>query len=105
LDDAEVVLVSYGISSRIARSAVDAARKEGIKAGLFRPISLYPFPEEGLRLLSGRGCKFISVEMSAGQMRDDIILYSGGCHVELISRFGGNLIQLESILEKIKEVA
>jgi len=105
LDDAEVVLVSYGISSRIARSAVDAARKEGIKAGLFRPISLYPFPEEGLRLLSGRGCKFISVEMSAGQMRDDIILYSGGCHVELVSRFGGNLIQLESILEKIKEVA
>ena len=46
-----------------------------------------------------------TAEMSAGQMRDDIILYSGGCHVELVSRFGGNLIQLESILEKIKEVA
>jgi len=105
LDDAEVVLASYGISSRIARSAVDAARKEGIKAGLFRPISLFPFPEKGLRALAGRGCKFISVEMSAGQMRDDIILYSGGCKAELVCRLGGNLIQLESIMDKIREVA
>ncbi|MCK9565137.1 MAG: 3-methyl-2-oxobutanoate dehydrogenase subunit VorB, partial [Methanothrix sp.] len=51
LEDASVVLVSYGISSRIARSAVDAARKEGIKAGLFRPITLFPFPEKAVRAL------------------------------------------------------
>jgi len=62
LEDADVVLVSYGISSRIARSAVDAARKEGIKAGLFRPITLFPFPEKEIRRLADRGCKFISVE-------------------------------------------
>jgi len=105
LEDAGVVLVSYGISSRIARSAVDAARKEGIKAGLFRPISLFPFPEKGLRPLAERGCRFISVEMSSGQMRDDIALYSGCKTVELVCRFGGNLIKLESILEKIREVA
>ena len=105
LEDAGVVLVSYGISSRIARSAVDAARKEGIKAGLFRPISLFPFPEKGLRPLAERGCRFISVEMSSGQMRDDIILCSGCKTVELVCRFGGNLIKLESILEKIREVA
>jgi len=105
LEDAGVVLVSYGISSRIARSAVDAARKEGIKAGLFRPTSLFPFPENGLKVLAGRGCKFISVEMSAGQMRDDIFLHSGGCSVELVSRMGGNLIQEERILEKVREVA
>jgi 2-oxoisovalerate ferredoxin oxidoreductase alpha subunit len=105
LDDAKVVLVSYGISSRIARSSVDAARKEGIKAGLFRPITLFPFPENALRTLADRGCRFVSVEMSDGQMRDDIRLAASGMPVELVSRYGGNLIRMESILEKIREVA
>ena len=105
LDDAKVVLVSYGISSRIARSAVDAARKMGIKAGLFRPITLFPFPEKEIRRLADKGCKFISVEMSNGQMREDIRLYSGCRPVELVCRYGGNLIQLDDIVKKIKEVA
>ncbi|MDD1749382.1 MAG: 3-methyl-2-oxobutanoate dehydrogenase subunit VorB [Methanothrix sp.] len=105
LDDASVVLVSYGISSRIARSAVDAARKEGIKAGLFRPITLFPFPEKAVRALADRGCKFISVEMSNGQMLEDIRLASGCRQVELVCRYGGNLIRQDSILEKIREVA
>ena len=105
LEDASIVLVSYGISSRIARSAVDAARKEGIKAGLFRPITLFPFPEKPVRALAERGCKFISVEMSNGQMREDIRLASGCRPVELVCRYGGNLIRLDSILEKIREVA
>jgi 2-oxoisovalerate ferredoxin oxidoreductase alpha subunit len=105
LDDAKVVLVSYGISSRIARSAVDAARKMGIKAGLFRPITLFPFPEKEIRRLADKGCKFISVEMSNGQMREDIRLYSGCQPVELVCRYGGNLIQLDDIVKKIKEVA
>lgn len=105
LEDASIVLVSYGISSRIARSAVDAARKEGIKAGLFRPITLFPFPERAVRALAERGCKFISVEMSNGQMREDIRLASGCRPVELVCRYGGNLIRLDSILEKIREVA
>ena len=100
-----MVLVSYGISSRISRSAVDAARKEGIKAGLFRPITLFPFPEEPIRELAKKGCKFISVEMSNGQMREDIRLASGCSDVELVCRYGGNLIELEAILEKIREVA
>ena len=105
LEDASVVLVSYGISSRIARSAVDAARKEGIKSGLFRPITLFPFPEKAVRVLAERGCKFISVEMSNGQMREDVRLASGGSSVELVCRYGGNLIRLDSILKKIREVA
>ena len=105
LEDAGVVLVSYGISSRIARSAVDAARKEGIKAGLFRPITLFPFPKNEIRQLGERGCKFISVEMSNGQMREDVRLASGCRPVELVCRYGGNLIRLDSILEKIREVA
>ncbi|MCX6677073.1 MAG: 3-methyl-2-oxobutanoate dehydrogenase subunit VorB [Methanothrix sp.] len=105
LEDARVVLVSYGISSRIARSAVDAARKEGIKAGLFRPITLFPFPEKPVRALAEKGCKFISVEMSNGQMQEDIRLASGCQPVELVCRYGGNLIRLDSILEKIREAA
>jgi 2-oxoisovalerate ferredoxin oxidoreductase alpha subunit len=105
LEDADVVLVSYGISSRIASSAVDAARKEGIKAGLFRPITLFPFPEKEIRQLADRGCKFISVEMSNGQMREDIRLASGCQPVELVCRYGGNLINIDQIMEKIREVA
>jgi 2-oxoisovalerate ferredoxin oxidoreductase alpha subunit len=105
LEDADVVLVSYGISSRIARSAVDRARKEGIRAGLFRPITLYPFPTEQIAELADRGCKFISVEMSNGQMRDDIRLASGCRPVELVCRYGGNLINIDEIMDKIREVA
>ena len=105
LEDADVVLVSYGISSRIARSAVDAARKEGIKAGLFRPITLFPFPEKEIRRLAEAGCKFISIEMSNGQMREDIRLASGCKPVELVCRYGGNLINIDQIMEKIREVA
>ena len=105
LDDADVVLVSYGISSRISRSAVDAARKGGIKARLFRPITLYPFPEKQVRAIAERGAKFMSVEMSDGQLREDIRLATGCRLVELVCRYGGNLITLDSIMEKIREVA
>ena len=68
LEDAEVVLVSYGISSRIARSAVDAARKEGIKAGLFRPITLFPFPEKAMRALAEKG---LQVHLRGDEQRTD----------------------------------
>jgi len=104
-EDAEVILVSYGISSRIAKSAVDAARNENIRAGLFRPISLFPFPSAELKALAERGCSFISVEMSDGQMRDDIRLATGCKDVALVSRYGGNLIQRDQILDRIREVA
>ena len=105
--DAEIILVAYGISSRIARSAVDLARDENIKAGLFRPKTLFPFPAEKLgEIARKRECVFISVEMSNGQMREDIIL-SVNCRrpVELVNRMGGNLMDVDSIMEKIREVA
>jgi 2-oxoisovalerate ferredoxin oxidoreductase alpha subunit len=104
-EDASVVLVSYGISSRICRSAVDLARKEGIKVGLFRPKTLFPFPEAQLKALANKGCSFISVEMSNGQMRDDIRLAIGCSQsVELVNRMGGNLITLDQIMDKIRKV-
>jgi 2-oxoisovalerate ferredoxin oxidoreductase alpha subunit len=105
LDDAKVVLVSYGISSRIAKSAVDKARKEGLRVGLFRPITLFPFPDDALGTLAKRECKFISVEMSNGQMREDIRLATNCASVDLVSRYGGNLIHIDQIMEKIREVA
>jgi 2-oxoisovalerate ferredoxin oxidoreductase alpha subunit len=105
-EDASIVLVSYGISSRICNSAVDLARQEGIKVGLFRPKTLFPFPEAQLKALADKGCSFISVEMSNGQMRDDIkIATSCSQPVELVNRMGGNLITLDQIMDKIRKVA
>jgi 2-oxoisovalerate ferredoxin oxidoreductase alpha subunit len=109
--DAEIILVAYGISSRLARSAVDIARKEmGIKVGLLRPISLFPFPNKRIAKLAKKGCKFISVEMSNGQMREDI-KSAANCDisdcskVHLVNRMGGNLIEVKDILEKIYDLA
>lgn len=106
VDDADIILVSYGISSRISKTAVDMARKEGLKVGLFRPITLYPFPEKRLKEIAKKECVFISVEMSYGQMREDIRLATE-CRrpVELVYRLGGNLIDIEKIMEKIHAVA
>lgn len=111
IEDAEIILVAYGISSRLARSAVDIAReKSGIKVGLLRPISLFPFPSKRIAKLAKKGCEFISVEMSNGQMREDIKLavncaISDCKDVHLVNRMGGNLIEVKDILEKIYDLA
>ncbi|MDP1553408.1 MAG: 3-methyl-2-oxobutanoate dehydrogenase subunit VorB [Methanobacteriaceae archaeon] len=106
IKDADIVLVSYGISSRICRSAVEIARAEGIKVGLLRPITLFPFPSEKLaQLKEENNCKFISVEMSNGQMREDIKMAIKCEEVELVNRMGGNLIELGDLVPKIKEIA
>jgi 2-oxoisovalerate ferredoxin oxidoreductase alpha subunit len=106
MEDAEIILVAYGISSRVARSAVDQVRLDGIKAGLFRPQTLFPFPEKQLRIIAEKNeCQFLSVEMSNGQMQEDITL-AIGCKrpVELVNRMGGNLIDQKSIIDKIYEM-
>ncbi len=105
--DASIILVSYGISSRICRSAVDHARKEGIKVGLFRPISLFPFPEKELMAIArSRDCSFVAVEMSNGQMREDVMLAIGCTRpVELVNRMGGNLITLDQVMDRIREIS
>jgi 2-oxoisovalerate ferredoxin oxidoreductase alpha subunit len=106
IEDAEIVLVSYGISSRTARSAVDVAREDGIKAGLFRPKTLFPFPEKELKKIAdNKNPNFISVEMSNGQMREDIKMAIECKNVELVNRMGGNIIELNDIMDKIREVA
>lgn len=107
MEDAEIALVAYGISARIAQGAVDAARAEGRRVGLFRPKTLYPFPKDALNAFVARGGKqLICVEMSNGQMRDDVKLaVECRCPVHLVNRLGGNLVTTEGILEGIRNAA
>ena len=98
-EDAEVLLVGYGISGRLARTAVDELRARGIRAGLLRPITLFPFPVNELRRL--RAQQLIAVELSCGQMIDDVKL-AINCDrpVHLINRMGGNIPGTGEIVER-----
>jgi len=104
--DAELVLVAYGISSRIARTAAEALREQGVKAGVFRPLSLSPFPAEALcRTVQGR--KALVVELSAGQFHDDVLLHlakEGGRYqpVGLCNRMGGMVVTVDEVVEAAK---
>jgi 2-oxoglutarate ferredoxin oxidoreductase subunit alpha len=103
-DDAEYIVVAYGASARISRKAVDMAREQGIKAGLFRPITLFPFPKKELIAAAKNAKILFSVELSAGQMIEDIRL-TVDCKipVKLIGRLGGMVYTPGEILEAIKQ--
>ena len=103
-DDADIVLVGFGIVSRLLRSAVDEARKQGIKAGLFRPITLWPFPCEELARTALHVHSILDVELSNGQMLEDVRLAVGGQRpVEFYGRVGGNVPSVDELLAKIEE--
>ena len=104
MDDADICIVAYGIASRVAKNAVVAARAEGIKAGLIRPITLWPFPKAPIAAAADKVKGFISVEMSMGQMIEDVRLYSG-CKkpVALCNRVGGMIVSPEEVLESIRK--
>jgi len=105
MDDAEYAFVAYGISSRMARTAVNILRNEGIRIGMIRPQTLFPFPVNALKQAVANGVKqFISVEMSNGQMIDDVKL-AIDCRrpVTLINRMGGNVPSVEEIVKRAKE--
>lgn len=76
-EDAEIIAVAYGTASRIAKSAVDELRAEGVKAGLFRPITLWPYPKQALRDLANDSVKIAVFELSTGQMVEDVMLSVG----------------------------
>lgn len=100
LKDAEVVLVAYGSMARIAKSAVDALRAKGKRAGLIRPITLWPFPKKAFSKLKN---KYLVVEMSYGQMIEDVRLaVNGKAPVEFIGRAGGGVPAEEDIIEKVQ---
>ena len=97
-DDAEVLFVGYGIVSRVLRSAVDEARAQGLRAGLFRPITLWPYPSEALAKTAERCRSVMVVEMSTGQMVEDVRLaLNGRVPVEFYGRVGGNVPSAEEI--------
>lgn len=103
--DADIVLVSYGIASRISKRAVSFARDEGLRLGLLRPITLNPFPYDLVRALAGQGKRFLVVELNAGQMIQDVLLAADGIgHVEHLGRLGGNVPSTKEILSKAKEM-
>ncbi len=103
-EDADIVLVAYGIAARVSKNAIAAARAEGIKVGLVRPITLWPFPKATLEKLSHTAKSFITVEMSMGQMIEDVELATR-CRkpVLLCNRSGGMIPTPEAVLAKIKE--
>lgn len=102
--DADIILVAYGSISRIARASVDTLRSEGIKAGLIRPISLWPYPYEAIEKHAKKGKKFLVVEMSAGQMVEDVRLaVQNDERVSFYGRTGGGVPQQEEIVKKALE--
>ncbi len=103
MEDAEYCVVAYGIAARVSRNAVVQARKEGIKVGLIRPITVWPFPTAPLKEAADKVNAFISVELSMGQMIEDIKLATE-CKkpVTLCNRSGGMIPTPEQVLEAIK---
>ena len=104
MEDAEYCVVAYGIASRVAKNAVVAARAEGIKVGLIRPITLWPFPKKALAKAADQVKSFITVELSMGQMIEDVRLYTE-CKkpVSLCSRCGGMIPSPDEVLDSIRK--
>ena len=103
MEDAEICVVAFGITSRVAKNAVIAARSQGIKAGLIRPITLWPFPSAALEAAADKVCAFVSAELNMGQMIEDIKLATK-CKkpVTLCNRTGGMILEPDEILEAIR---
>lgn len=103
MEDADICIVAFGITSRVSKNAIDAAREEGIKVGMIRPITLWPFPKAPLLAAADKVHTFISVEMSMGQMIEDVEL-AIRCKrpVELCNRVGGMIPTPEQVLESIR---
>lgn len=105
-DDADLIIVAFGIAARIALSAVRVLRSEGFRIGLLRPVSLFPFPEKQISAHAGRRCRFMVVEMNAGQMVEDVRLsVNGRSEVLFFGRPGGAVFTPEELYMKIRTAA
>lgn len=103
-DDADYIIVAYGSSARIAQKTMDMAREKGIKVGLFRLITLFPFPKNEINALADRVKGFLAVEMSAGQMIEDVRLaVNGKVPAEHYGRFGGVIHSPEEVLTALEQ--
>jgi 2-oxoglutarate ferredoxin oxidoreductase subunit alpha len=102
VDDAEMIIVAFGIVARIALSSVIKLRREGFRVGLFRPVTLFPFPENELFMLAEENRRFIVIEMNAGQMVEDVRLsINGRSEVLFYGRPGGAILTPEEVRENV----
>lgn len=105
VDDADIVIAAFGIAARVSKNAVNEARKQGIKVGLIRPITLWPFPKAPFAKAAEHAKAFISVELSMGQMIEDVKLATNcKCPVTLCNRVGGMIPSPEQVLQAIIDV-
>jgi len=105
-DDADITLVAYGAAARVARSAVSKARAEGIRAGLIRPISLWPYPTDAVEAQIARSSHFLAVELSMGQMVEDLrLIVAGRVPVSFFGHTGGIVPTPVEILQVIKRIS
>ncbi|MBQ2136154.1 MAG: 3-methyl-2-oxobutanoate dehydrogenase subunit VorB [Clostridia bacterium] len=106
MEDAEICIAAFGIAARVAKNAIVEARKQGIKVGMIRPITLWPFPKKPFEAAAEKCKQFISVELSMGQMIEDVKLATGcKAPVTLCNRAGGMIPSPQQVLESIKEAA
>ncbi len=104
-DGADIVICAYGLAARITKNVMKTAAGEGIRIGLMRPITLWPFPKQAVEALADKTKVVMSVELSAGQMVEDVRLaINGKVPVHFYGRMGGNLPTQKEILDKVKEV-
>ena len=104
-EDTEILVVAYGLASRVSRRAVELARERGLAVGMLRPITLFPFPYQTLRELSAGLKNVLVVEMNAGQMVEDVRLgIEGAVPVEFYGRMGGIIASPEEVLEQIVNI-
>ncbi len=104
-EDADLILVAFGLVARICKKAADLAKEKGIKVGVFRPITVFPYPYDALNQIADNTKLFLTVEMNAGQMLEDVKLaINGKAPVEFIGRMGGIIPTPEEILHKIEEI-
>ena len=105
-EDADLVVVSFGSPSRNVKSAMKICRKEGLKVGILRPVTLWPFPAKSFEKYAETPKGFLTVEMSAGQMVEDVRLAVNGKNtVDFYGRTGGNVPAQSDILQKVREIA
>jgi 2-oxoglutarate ferredoxin oxidoreductase subunit alpha len=103
-DDAEVIIVAYGAAARVSKNAVDQMRADGVKVGLVRPVTLWPFPKKTLLELSKKAKAFVVAELSMGQMIEDVELaIKCSRPVLLCSRTGGVVMQPQEVIGKVGE--
>lgn len=104
-EDADIIVVAYGASSRVCRNAITAARAAGIKAGMIRPVTLWPFPADAIKSRLDTAKAYLTVEMSMGQMVDDVRLAVNGKRpVHFFGRTGGIIPTPTEVLEQIKSI-